>query len=206
VYYFDFIEIKMATLRNKISIATQYGPCEFVSFHDLDEKNEHFAIIFNNAHQQDYPLVRIHSECITGDLFRSCHCDCGAQLQEALTLFSNKGGILLYLRQEGRGIGLYNKLDAYALQQQGLDTFQANNVLQFPDDLRDFQCAAKMLKALNTTHIDLLTNNPQKLQQLRQHAITVRTQITTGYYLTKSNKNYLKAKKVKAGHLFNFSK
>lgn len=192
----------MAELRKKIQISTKYGVCSFATFHDLDHSKEHFALIFKNADTQKCPLVRVHSECITGDLFGSCKCDCGDQLHEALTTFKNSGGILLYLRQEGRGIGLYNKLDAYALQQEGYDTFQANCLLNLPEDMRSFDIAADMLKVFRINQIDLLSNNPDKHQQLKKHGIHVRKRISTGFYLKKDNKKYLQAKIEKAGHSF----
>ena len=191
----------MALIRNKIQILTKHGSCTFVTFYDLDEKNEHFALIFNSS-ETKCPLVRVHSECITGDLFGSCKCDCGDQLSEALNLFSQSGGILLYLRQEGRGIGLYNKLDAYSLQQKGFDTFEADNMLNFPDDMRKFDIAADMLKAMGIRTIDLLSNNPDKYTQLKEHGICIRNKVNTGFYLKKENKYYLQAKIEKAGHSF----
>src|SRR5690606_14203700 len=126
----------------------------------IPDGKEHFAVGFGKWKEQPTPLARIHSECLTGDLFGSRHCDCGDQLNESLSRFRNSGGILLYLRQEGRGIGLYNKLDAYALQARGADTFQANRLLGLGDDLRSFDVAAEMLRALGKTEIRLLSNNP----------------------------------------------
>lgn len=192
----------MAIVRNKVNILTKYGDCTFVSFHHLDSLYEHFALIFKDATSLKNPLVRVHSECITGDLFGSCKCDCGDQLNEALKTFSEKGGILLYLRQEGRGIGIYNKLDAYSLQEQGFDTFQANMLLNFPADKRKYDVAANMLKALGILNIDLLTNNPDKVQQIRENGINIRERISTKFYLKKDNKKYLQTKIEKADHLF----
>ena len=191
----------MATIRKKIEIETKYGNCNFVTFYGLDGQ-EHFAIIFKNANTQNCPLVRVHSECITGDVFGSLRCDCGDQLSEAMNLFSKSGGILLYLRQEGRGIGLYNKLDAYVLQDKGFDTFEANRMLNFPEDMRRFDVAADMLKALGTHEIDLLSNNPDKYIQLKRCGIQIHRIINTGFYVNKRNKKYLQAKIEKSNHSF----
>ncbi|MDX1902324.1 MAG: GTP cyclohydrolase II [Gammaproteobacteria bacterium] len=192
----------MATIRNKIKVLTKYGMSTFVSFHDLDPHKEHFALIFNNADTEKCPFVRVHSECITGDLFGSSKCDCGDQLHESLNLFSTSGGILLYLRQEGRGIGLYNKLDAYAIQEKGFDTFQANCVLNLPEDMRDFSVAAEMLKAMNIEKIHLISNNPDKYKQLKRDGIQIEDVTRTGFYLKNDNKKYLQAKIEHAGHIF----
>lgn len=191
----------MIKIRNRIQIKTKYGICTFVSFSGLGDHLEHFALVFKNAHHHRSPIVRVHSECITGDLFGSCKCDCGKQLNEALSLFQKSGGILLYLRQEGRGIGLYNKLDAYALQEKGFDTFEANVQLNLPKDSRSFSVAAKMLKALRVKHIHLLSNNPDKYNQLKLYGIHIRKVIHTRYYVNVHNKKYLKAK-IKVGHIF----
>jgi len=192
----------MAKIRNKVEIATKYGKSSFITFTDIEEDKEHFAIVFKNADNHKFPIVRVHSECITGDLFGSFKCDCGDQLHEALKLFSKSGGILLYLRQEGRGIGLYNKLDAYALQEKGFDTFQANTQLNFPDDMRSFKVAADMLIALDVKNIKLLSNNPDKYQQIQHYGIHIKEQISTGLFIKNENKKYLQSKVEKAGHFF----
>ena len=169
-------------------------PARFVSFNGLSDQKEHIAILFGHPEQQDAPLVRLHSECLTGDVFGSRRCDCGQQLKEAQELMAVQGGVLLYLRQEGRGIGLYNKLEAYGLQDQGVDTYSANEMLGFDHDLRDFTQAVEMLKSLNINRLRLLTNNPDKAKQLIAKGIEVVECIPTGVYVNEHNASYLKAK------------
>ena len=130
-------------------------PAELLSFNGLESGKEHVAIIFKGADKTLAPLVRMHSECLTGDVFHSSRCDCGEQLDETIEKMGNVGGIILYLRQEGRGIGLYNKIDAYELQSQGMNTYEANNHLGFEDDLREFSEAAQMLRALGISEVRL---------------------------------------------------
>jgi GTP cyclohydrolase II len=171
-----------------------------VSFEGLHDGREHIALLFPGWELREEPLVRVHSECLTGDVFGSRRCDCGPQLHEALTHCSHEGGIILYLRQEGRGIGLYNKFDAYLLQDQGLDTFEANAALNFGHDMRDYRVAADMLRALGTAEIRLLSNNPQKAAQLRAHGVAISEVVSTGTFVTKDNQAYLTAKRERAGH------
>jgi len=179
-------------------------PAELLSFDGLESGKEHIAIIFNDADQHKTPLVRMHSECLTGDVFHSSRCDCGEQLNETIEIMGEQGGIILYLRQEGRGIGLYNKIDAYVLQTQGMDTYQANNHLGFPDDLRDFSEAAEMLKALGVDEINLLTNNPKKVNDLKGYDITINEVIGTKTHIKSGNENYLKVKASHGKHKLNF--
>jgi GTP cyclohydrolase II len=146
------------------------------------------------------PLVRLHSECLTGDVFGSARCDCGPQLRDAAEQITNVGGYLIYLRQEGRGIGLYNKLDAYALQDKGLNTYEANEALGLPSDARDYTAAAQILHALEAPEIRLLSNNPDKAVQLGRNGITVRDKVPTGVFVTASNLRYLQTKVSVTGH------
>ncbi len=192
-----------SSVRRKVKVQTEHGDVEFVTFRHLRDAKEHVALVFKGTSPGEIPLVRIHSECLTGDVFGSAKCDCGEQLQEALKTFSVKGGVLLYLRQEGRGIGLYNKLDAYALQAQGLDTFEANEHLGLPDDLRSYEVAAQMLKALGIKKIDLLSNNPDKEGQLVAYGIEVEHTQSTRVFVKKENRGYLEAKIKKGGHRIN---
>lgn len=194
-----------ATVRNKVCIPIANGECFFYSFDNLVDKNEHIALVFKKANLQSSPLVRIHSECLTGDVFGSAKCDCGDQLQEAINMFQAVGGILIYLRQEGRGIGLYNKLDAYTLQNMGFDTFEANKLLNFAYDLRDYRPAAQILQALNNNDIQLLSNNPDKLNQLKNYGIKISNLINTQVYLKTHNQKYLTAKKTNSGHQLNLN-
>ncbi len=200
----------MARVRNRVTIPVgkdQTYPADFVSFHDLSDGEEHIALIFGGADRStETPLVRLHSQCLTGDIFNSARCDCGSQLDEAIEAMVKNGGIILYLRQEGRGIGLYNKLDAYSLQDQGLDTYAANQALGFDDDLRDFGIAAEMLHALGIGRIDLLTNNPQKVDTIRAQGIEVRRQQRTGVFYTRHNGHYLRAKADKANHFIDLGR
>lgn len=195
----------MAQVRNRVTIPVgkkQTYEAEFVSFHGLGDEREHVALIFGAADRSsETPLVRLHSECLTGDIFNSARCDCGSQLDEAIETIAARGGIILYLRQEGRGIGLYNKLDAYRLQDEGLDTYAANQALGFDDDLRDFGIAAEMLHALGIEKIDLLTNNPHKVDSIRAQGIEVRSRESTGVYYNRHNGHYLRAKADKANHV-----
>ena len=146
------------------------------------------------------PLVRPHSECLTGDVFGSLRCDCGPQLREAVERIAEVGGFLLYLRQEGRGIGLYAKLDAYALQDAGLDTYQANLALGRGEDERCYAAAAQMLKAVGADRIRLLSNNPDKAAQLESLGVQVTDRVPTGVHLSDANERYLLAKRDHTAH------
>ncbi|WPC05428.1 GTP cyclohydrolase II [Pseudomonas benzenivorans] len=189
-------------IRNQVAIPLSSGNCvgTFISFSGLSSNHEHIAIRFGSA-ELDNPLVRIHSECLTGDVFTSQRCDCGPQLNEAIARLNEEGGLLIYLRQEGRGIGLYAKLDAYRLQDGGLDTFEANTHLNFPEDSRDFSHAAQMLHALNVRRCRLMTNNPDKVIALKSCGIEVDYAIPTGVFVTEHNRHYLQAKVAKKNHL-----
>jgi GTP cyclohydrolase II len=176
-----------------------HNAAELVTFYGLNDGKEHLACIVASQ-GSSAPLVRIHSECLTGDVFGSTRCDCGPQLSEILGYLAQEGGVLLYLRQEGRGIGLYNKLDAYLLQDRGIDTFEANRLLGRRDDERDYGVAASMLKALGYRRIRLLTNNPDKVEQLKKNGIEIADVVATGIHMTPDNTDYLKAKAEHAGH------
>ncbi|USD62156.1 GTP cyclohydrolase II [Vibrio maritimus] len=188
----------MAEVRARIQLkvgAKSDIDAEMLSFRGLNTDKEHVAIIFKAADKnQALPLVRMHSECLTGDVFHSSRCDCGEQLEETIQKMGREGGIILYLRQEGRGIGLYNKLDAYKLQSEGMNTYEANNHLGFGDDLRDFTEAAQMLQALDVYSIRLVTNNPKKIRELREHGINIEDVVNTSAHIKDGNENYLKAK------------
>ena len=180
-------------------------PAELLSFHGLESGKEHVAIIFDGAEKKKVvPLVRMHSECLTGDVFHSSRCDCGEQLDETIEKMGEQGGIILYLRQEGRGIGLYNKIDAYELQTQGMDTYEANNHLGFGDDLRDFTEAALMLTALGINEIRLITNNPKKINDLEACGIKIAEVVGTQTHVKDGNESYLKTKASHGKHRFNF--
>jgi GTP cyclohydrolase II len=186
------------TVRGKVKIPVEGGEATFVSFRGLPDQKEHIALVFGEV--GPLPLVRIHSECLTGDVFLSGKCDCGEQLREATREMQNTGGILLYLRQEGRGIGLYNKLDAYQLQAKGHDTYEANRMLGFKEDHRNYQSAALMLEALGSRRIRLLSNNPDKKKQLEAYGISVSEAVSTGAYVKDSNASYLAAKVTQTQH------
>src|SRR5581483_3152109 len=184
-----------ARVRVPLRFHDGYGvDAELVTFHGLTDGQEHVAVVLGDPAPGAVPLVRLHSECLTGDVFGSARCDCGPQLREAVERIAGRGGVLLYLRQEGRGIGLYNKLDAYALQDQGLDTYEANAALGLPEDARDYTAAAQMLRALGVEELDLLSNNPDKAEQLRGLDIAVRDRVPTGVFTTAHNVRYLRAK------------
>jgi GTP cyclohydrolase II len=181
-------------------------PAEIVSFHGLQDGEEHIALIFNEADKNEVPLIRMHSECLTGDVFHSSRCDCGEQLNECIETMHEQGGIILYLRQEGRGIGLYNKIDAYVLQSQGMNTYEANNHLGFDDDLRDFSDAVLMLQAMGLNHVKLMTNNPRKLNALKNAGIEVDKVVGTHAHIKDGNRHYLEAKVKHGSHMLDMEK
>ncbi len=183
-----------------IPLGPRAVPATFTTFDGLPPGQEHFLVALGPCRGQDPVLVRIHSECITGDLFHSCRCDCGPQLAEAVERGHAEGGYIVYLRQEGRGIGLYAKLDAYVLQDQGLDTYEANRHLNFPDDLRAYVAAAEMLRAAGVTRVRLLTNNPQKVTDLRAAGLDVVEVVPTGVFVNEINSRYLQTKVAHARH------
>ncbi|MCY0939674.1 GTP cyclohydrolase II [Streptomyces sp. H34-S4] len=194
-----------ATVRSEVRVPLSFGPgpqleAQVTTFDGLTDGKEHLALELGVRPADGIPLVRLHSECLTGDVFGSARCDCGPQLHEALRMIDGVGGVLLYLRQEGRGIGLYNKLDAYRLQDDGLDTYEANRALGLGDDLRDYTAAAQMLRTLGISEVDLLTNNPDKSRQLTRHGITVRTTVRTGVFANPHNISYLTAKADRTQH------
>lgn len=177
---------------------------DVISFANLGDGLEHFAVKLGNPNT-DVPLVRLHSECVTGDVLGSARCDCGPQLNESLHRLHETGGYLLYLRQEGRGIGLSKKLEAYRLQDQGYDTYAANRVLGRGEDERDYKAAADMLRALKVNRIALLSNNPDKRAQLTEAGVRVDSLVPTGVFLRPYNRQYLEAKVRQTRHIIDLS-
>ena len=202
----DLIEYRIRHESLVLAIATsrvplhQRGDFTMTVFSNQIDDAEHFALVKPPLFSNQVPLVRIHSECITGDVFGSCKCDCGSQLQQSLALIAAEGGILIYLRQEGRGIGLANKLKAYALQEQGYDTVEANVKLGLPVDSRDYAVAFQILKDMGVDVIRLLTNNPSKVAAITQYGIKVSERISLAVEPTNENRAYLKTKQEKLGH------
>ncbi len=188
----------MAEIRTQVTVPLRFADgyvtsARVVTFTGLTDGKEHLALGLGDL-TTPTPLVRPHSECLTGDVFGSERCDCGPQLREAAERITHAGGWLLYLRQEGRGIGLYAKLDAYALQDAGLDTYEANVALGRGEDERDYTAVAQMLRALGVSEVDLLSNNPDKGAQLKRLGIAVRRDVPTGVHLSEANARYLHSK------------
>jgi len=181
-------------------LPTRYGTFRVYAYED-EKKDVHLALVHGSVSPNKKTIVRIHSECLTGDAFGSARCDCGEQLDKALEIVAERSGVLLYLRQEGRGIGLINKLKAYNLQDKGLDTVEANEQLGFGADLRDYKLAAHILKDLGVKNICLITNNPHKIKGLEKEGIQVMERIPLVMKPTKTNRRYLETKKSKMGHL-----
>jgi 3,4-dihydroxy 2-butanone 4-phosphate synthase / GTP cyclohydrolase II len=177
------------------------GDFKMTVFHNQFDELEHFILSKPLKDPQKPPLVRIHSECLTGDLLGSMKCDCGPQLQEALAMINQEGGILIYLRQEGRGIGLVNKLKAYVLQDTGIDTVDANIQLGFPADKREYHLAYQFLKFLGYNTIRLITNNPLKIKALEFYGISVKERMSLEIETNPENKKYIETKIKKLGHI-----
>lgn len=192
--------------RLQAKLPTPYGEFTIHAL-SLGDNKEHVAITLGEWQQEDAVLTRIHSECLTGDALFSLRCDCGFQLNAALQKISQTGaGVLLYLRQEGRGIGLTNKIRAYSLQDQGMDTVEANEHLGFGADERDFKIAAKALEQLGIDEVRLMTNNPRKVSSMTEAGIEVVERVSMQYGENPHNEQYLSTKESKLGHLFSKKK
>jgi GTP cyclohydrolase II len=202
-----------ATIRTQVELPLQFADgyatdARVFSFDGLVDGREHLAFALGDRRAPlpadgpgAAPLVRPHSECLTGDVFGSQRCDCGPQLREAVERIADVGGYLLYLRQEGRGIGLYSKLDAYVLQDTGVDTYEANLALGHAEDERSYVAAAQMLHALGVLRVTLLSNNPDKARQLRSCGVSVVGQVRTGVHVSAANVRYLETKALRGGHM-----
>jgi 3,4-dihydroxy 2-butanone 4-phosphate synthase/GTP cyclohydrolase II len=189
----------------KITLPTDFGDFEMLAYDSEFVDFPHIVLISSGDadHKSALPNVRVHSECMTGDVFSSLRCDCGEQLNFAMAYIAKHGGLIVYLRQEGRGIGIVNKMKAYNLQDEGYDTVDANEKLGFHQDARNFDIAATILKDLNITHINLLTNNPKKIASLHKNGIKIAQRIAVEIEPHKGTHDYLKIKKEKMGHLLN---
>ena len=195
---------KLVKSEVRTKLPTKYGDFEIVAYSDKIEEKEYVVIIKGDIQNKEKISVRLHSECLTGDVFGSKRCDCGEQLERALVEIEERGeGILIYLRQEGRGIGLINKLKAYNLQEQGYDTVEANHQLGFNDDLRDYAVAAQIIKDLGIKSVSIMTNNPLKISGLEKYGIKVLEREELEILSNGIDKEYLKTKKEKMGHIFN---
>ena len=184
------------------TLPTAFGEFVAVGYRSLVDNKHHVALVKGEVSGQEDVLVRVHSECLTGDVFHSLRCDCGEQLESALAMIEQEGmGVLLYLSQEGRGIGLLNKLRAYKLQEEGLDTVDANLRLGLPADLRDYGIGAQILVDLGLTSIRILTNNPKKISGMSGYGLSVTDQIPIQHMANPHNEAYLRAKRDRLGHI-----
>jgi GTP cyclohydrolase II len=187
---------------SQAKLPTPFAEFQIRVFHEQSTGLDHVALTLGSMAGPDPVLTRMHSECLTGDVFSSLRCDCGSQLNASLAAIAARGwGVILYLRQEGRGIGLHAKIQAYNLQDKGLDTVDANLMLGHPDDARDYHIASTMLSALGVSEVCLLSNNPDKVTQLSAHGITVVDRIPLVVGVGEENREYLATKVERMGHL-----
>ncbi len=198
---------RLVSHETSVKLPTAYGDFTLHGFVNRINGDEHLALVKGEISDGQDILCRVHSECLTGDVFRSQRCDCGEQLEAALRLIAEKGrGIILYLRQEGRGIGLINKLRAYELQEQGMDTLDANLALGFGGDEREYYIGAQILQMLNVKSIDLLTNNPDKIYQLEEYGMRINQRVPLVIESNEHDDFYLKVKQERMGHLLGYGK
>jgi GTP cyclohydrolase II len=199
----DHVCVKIAAIAE---LPSRFGQFQIVAFYNNRDDKEHVALVHGDITNAEDVPVRVHSECLTGDVIGSLRCDCRDQLESALLMIGNMDrGILLYMRQEGRGIGLINKIRAYGLQEHGYDTVEANIALGFHDDERDYSLAAHMLQSLKVKSIKLITNNPKKIEDLSKNGILVTGRIPHIMKANKYNRFYLETKANKSGHLMDYS-
>jgi len=187
-------------------LPTEHGEFNIRVFHESDTGLDHVALTMGDMTGPDPVLMRVHSECLTGDAFGSLRCDCGPQLDAAMKAIADKGwGVILYLRQEGRGIGLHAKIQAYHLQDQGADTLDANLMLGLPGDARNYRIASTMLEAIGVSDVCLLSNNPDKAEQLEKYGISVVERMPLVVGVGSSNRDYLQTKVERMGHKIKFN-
>jgi 3,4-dihydroxy 2-butanone 4-phosphate synthase/GTP cyclohydrolase II len=191
---------KLVVREETVKMPTDFGEFDCHLYRIITDSSHHLALSRGKIDPETPTLVRVHSECLTGDVFHSQRCDCGGQLAAALELLSHEGGVLLYLRQEGRGIGLSAKIHAYKLQEQGLDTIEANEKLGFASDLRDYGMGAQILSDLGVRRIRLLTNNPKKVIGLEGYGLEIVAQLPLSLPTNPHNEKYLETKRVRMGH------
>ncbi len=192
---------KLVEFVRKVDMPTHAGMFKLHLYRSIVDDQLHVALVMGDLKKTRAPLVRVHSECLTGDVFGSMRCDCGSQLDEAMKMVAKEGaGVVLYMRQEGRGIGLANKIHAYALQEQGLDTVEANEQLGFRPDMRDYGVGAQILSCLGLRHIRLITNNPCKMVGLQAHGLKIVRRVPLVLPATEYSRRYLETKRRKMGH------
>lgn len=195
------MKVEPSNIPSVAFLPTEFADFQIEVFNELETGFDHVAISLGSMEGPDPVLLRVHSECLTGDVFASKRCDCGPQLHAALNAIVEKGwGVLLYLRQEGRGIGLHAKIQAYHLQDEGADTLDANLMLGLPADARNYSIAADMLNSLGVKEVNLLTNNPKKVDQLKEYGIDVVTRTPLIVGVSDTNRDYLATKAARMGH------